>query len=213
MQHDEHACHIHYCTVNLPYHSAVCNAIPLLMQSKRGRAKVALQCGNTLLLLFLATPQHLCLLLFLAGHSWSPTWGLEGGSFNIAYGSALVMQPDIAYALEFYNASIEAHAAYTSQRVVPNLSVDSSKPDCLLYKPQQPQRLIKLVEDLNIIVAQAENRRRQIDESNRVLVDVVVPNVGFVKSLSAAGKGPFRICGSTAAALKPLAAGERLHYY
>ncbi|WIA16006.1 hypothetical protein OEZ85_012739 [Tetradesmus obliquus] len=133
-------------------------------------------------------------------NSWSPAWGFQG-SFKIAYGSAFIMPPD-TYALEFYISSYEAHATNISRSMLPSLADDPTKPGCLKYRPPQPQRLIKLVEDLTVVLSQVSNGRRQAaDTGNIVLADVVTFNRELVKPLSAVGKGPFLVCGKTAVML------------
>jgi hypothetical protein len=139
---------------------------------------------------------HPALFVFMATCSWGPNWGLRG-SFKIAYGSAYVMQPDYTFALQFNRSSTTEQATRTRQRLAPDLARDPAQPGCLLYSPKQPQRLVKLTDDLTILATTAPTVALRIRKPD-VLADVITSNLGFVCSLLAASKGPFRVCGRTA---------------
>jgi hypothetical protein len=134
--------------------------------------------------------------------SWSRAWGLNG-SFRIAYGAAYVMQPDYTFAVQYNKADLKVRGRDIRRKMQSALSNSTSTPVCLLYSPKQPQRLLKLADDLTTYAmasASTTNRLRKAD----ILADLVASNLGHLRSLSAAGKGPFRLCGKTMQLLKDL---------
>jgi hypothetical protein len=142
--------------------------------------------GNPLLLL------SVC----LTPNSWGSNWGLRG-SFRIAYGSAYVMQPGYTYALQFNRGSMADRAASIRQRLAPDLAGDPSQQSCIMYNPKQAQRLVKLTDELTILATSALTVALRLRKQD-ILADVITSNLGFVRSLAATGRGPFRLCGWTA---------------
>jgi hypothetical protein len=64
----------------------------------------------------------------------------------------------------------------------------------VVYAPREPERLVKLADDL-VALANAETDAKNGGVAD-VLADLVPSNIGFVRGpLSAAGRGPFRLCG------------------
>lgn len=131
---------------------------------------------------------------WLCKNSWGSNWGL-GGSFRAAYGAANLMQPDYTFALQYNRANPLARARQIRQQLKLSLAFESSSQSaCLLYTPQQPQRLVKLMDDLTALADTAAvspgMRLRKAD----VLADLVASNLGTARKLSAASRGPFRLC-------------------
>ncbi|WIA38174.1 hypothetical protein OEZ86_001526 [Tetradesmus obliquus] len=62
----------------------------------------------------------------------------------------------------------------------------------LEYSPQQPVRLLKVVDDLTMLTELAPELPLGF---SHMLTDVVTSNVGRMRNLSAASKGPYRLCG------------------
>jgi hypothetical protein len=134
--------------------------------------------------------------------SWSAAWGLQG-SFRLAYGAAYSMQPDFTYALAFTASSADNNTAALELQLAPRLAADKQT-GCLVFTPAQPQRLIKLVDDLNALSIVYDNA----PDSTEILADVVSSNPRILRSLAAASRGPFRLCGKTAEMLRPLLSGD-----
>uniref|UniRef100_A0A383WEQ7 Peptidase C1A papain C-terminal domain-containing protein n=1 Tax=Tetradesmus obliquus TaxID=3088 RepID=A0A383WEQ7_TETOB len=130
---------------------------------------------------------------WMCKNSWGPGWG-RNGSFNVAYGSAFTMQPDYTFALQFNKASTTQRVADIQQRLKLDLTYDPTATRYILYTPRRSQRLLQLVQDLVILSTTViNNRPRKAD----IVADVVASNLRFVRSLSAASTGPFRLCGRT----------------
>lgn len=107
--------------------------------------------------------------------------------------TAYIMQPDYTFALQFHQASDAARAAAIKARLKPDLRNDTTKPGCMLLTPKQPLQLVKLVDDLAVL---ADTSGAAVSTA-RIYADIVTSNLGYVRDLSAAGRGPFRLCGST----------------
>ncbi|WIA14374.1 hypothetical protein OEZ85_002903 [Tetradesmus obliquus] len=139
---------------------------------------------------------------WICKNSWGPGWGL-GGSFRVAYGSAFIMQPDHTFAMQFNKASLTQRVEDIKQRLGPDLSNDQS--GCVLYTPKQPTRMLQLVRDLSILSTSISmaTRPRKAD----ILADVLASNLGFVRNVSAASNGPFRLCGKVAPLLTDIISG------
>jgi hypothetical protein len=111
------------------------------------------------------------------------------------------MPPDNTYALRFGPAKLEARideALTALQRG--EWVVDPTDGSCLLFTPQQPLRLLKLLDYL----AAAAGAANAGLGSAEILADIVSSNLGLLPDLSAATTGPMKLCGSTAAQFKPL---------
>jgi hypothetical protein len=102
------------------------------------------------------------------------------------------MQPDYTFALQ-----VKQKAEAIQQNLSLTLSYAAGKPGCLLYRPKQRQYLIKLADDLTMLASSTSSPGHVLTQDH-VLADVTTSNLGFVRSLSAAGRGPFRLCGKTA---------------
>lgn len=129
---------------------------------------------------------------WLCKNSWSTRWG-NNGVIRIAYAAAYVMQPDYTFALQFHQASSDARAAGIKARLRPDLRKDSTKPGCILFTPKQPQRLVKLVDDLATL---ADTSAAAVSAS-QIYADIITSNLGYVRDLAAASRGPFNLCGSS----------------
>jgi hypothetical protein len=123
--------------------------------------------------------------------SWGPNWGVRG-SFKIAYGAAYIMQPDYTFALK-----VSETVAQVQQRFAQALSYPA-RPGCLQYSPKQPERLVKVADDLSTLTALVPGSPMALPQ---VLADLVTSNLGSRVRLTAAGRGPFRLCGSNLARL------------
>jgi hypothetical protein len=96
------------------------------------------------------------------------------------------MQPDYTFALK-----LSENLSQVRQRFVKALAYPAT-PGCLLFAPQQPTRLIALADELTTLTALAPNLLPA-----QVLADVITSNFNRVRNLSAAVKGPYRLCGKT----------------
>lgn len=78
------------------------------------------------------------------------------------------------------------------------LSYDKQDTNCLLFTAQQPMRLVKLVDDLYSLSLAAYEAGKAATWLNEAVIlgDIVAANLGL-PSLSAASKGPFKLCGQT----------------
>jgi hypothetical protein len=110
------------------------------------------------------------------------------------------MQPDYTFALQFQQASTAARAAAIKARLKPDLRNDTIKPGCIQFKPRQPHRLVKLVDDLSALA----DASTSAVSTARIYADVVTSNLGYVGNLAAASRGPFRLCGSSVQLLADL---------
>jgi hypothetical protein len=118
--------------------------------------------------------------------SWGQGWGING-TIRIAYGAAYIMQPDYTFALQFKEANITSSLRRFRRTLKPALVRDPSTPECVLYAPKQPQRLVKLVDDLATISFAFAAPGSALDlKKAEVLADVVASNMGYVPSMSAA---------------------------
>jgi hypothetical protein len=95
------------------------------------------------------------------------------------------MQSDYTFALE-----VSESTSQVQQRIVQALSYPA-RPGCLVYSSKQPERLIKLAHDLSILAASSPELALSF------LADLVASNLGRVRNLSAASRGPFRLCGTS----------------
>lgn len=126
---------------------------------------------------------------------------------HVAYGAAGIIDRYPAYGLQFQpsrSAMFDAITAMLKQ----GLSYDKQNTSCLLFTPQQPMRLVKLLDSLFSLslAAYEAGKTAELFKEEVILGDLVAANLGLT-SLSAASKGPFRICGQTyqtVAALVPL---------
>jgi hypothetical protein len=101
------------------------------------------------------------------------------------------MQPDYTYAVRFTKSSITARTAQIKaqlkQAVLMN---DKGAPGCVVYTPNQPLRLMKLADDLATLAITASQPTGRLRKA-----DLVASNLGYLKSLAAASRGSFRLCG------------------
>lgn len=134
---------------------------------------------------------------WLCKNSWGQLWGING-SVKVAYGSAYIMPPDYTFALRF-NKPLNEQVIDITQKLKPALTRDPETPECVVYRPVQPQRLVKLVDELTILDAAGRGRG---SSKAVVLADVVAPNLGYGRNLPAARRGLFQICGKTAELLR-----------
>jgi hypothetical protein len=124
------------------------------------------------------------------------------GNFQMAYGSGYIMQPDYTFALQYQSNSLAERVAAIKQRLQPSLSWDTKRPECLLYEPSIPERLAKLADDLTVLASADSDVKLQLAD---IMADVVPSNVKFVRgALSAAARGPFRLCGDTLLLLRDI---------
>jgi hypothetical protein len=134
--------------------------------------------------------------------SWGQGWGING-SVKIAYGSAFIMPPDYTYALHF-NTPLDKQAADIKQKLKPALTRDTTAPECVVYKPLQPERLVKLADELATLAfvdLTSDTTLQGIDKAG-ILADLVTSNLAYGRNLPAARRGPFRVCGQTAELLR-----------
>jgi hypothetical protein len=95
------------------------------------------------------------------------------------------MQPDYTFALRI------SEAVTAVQRRLRQGTVYANTSECLLYSPRQPERLIKLTDDLAtyaLLTRQALNKQQ-------VLAHLIISNLGHMRNISAASRGPVRLCG------------------
>jgi hypothetical protein len=105
------------------------------------------------------------------------------------------MQPDYTFALQYQLPTNTDRAAAVKARLPPRMSWDPKARDCVLWEPREPDRLVKLADDL-VTLTMAETGVKL--SAPDILADVVASNLGFVRgALSSAGKGPFRLCGDS----------------
>uniref|UniRef100_A0A383WMC0 Peptidase C1A papain C-terminal domain-containing protein n=1 Tax=Tetradesmus obliquus TaxID=3088 RepID=A0A383WMC0_TETOB len=129
-------------------------------------------------------------------NSWGPRWGLAG-SVRIAYGAAGIIDRHPAYGLQFRPDRSAVKDAVTVM-LKQGLSYDKQDTNCLLFTAQQPMRLVKLVDDLYSLSLAAYEAGKAATWLNEAVIlgDIVAANLGL-PSLSAASKGPFKLCGQT----------------
>jgi hypothetical protein len=111
----------------------------------------------------------------------------------MAYGAANIMQPDYTFALQFNKHDLRIRAAEIKQ-LLRSLAYDPARPECVLYTPKKPQWLLQPVDDLVVIAVTTTTMG--IGNAD-ILGDVVASDLGYLRSLSAASTGPFRLCGKS----------------
>lgn len=139
-------------------------------------------------------PTFLHLLFACLMCSWGTSWGISG-TVRVAYGSAYIMQDDYTFALSFGPNTVAAIEADIVARLQQGLSSDATTPGCMLYKTLDNTRLISLLNDAITL----SNLLGSALASSDILADVVSSNLGYMPVLSAASRGPFRVCGATGA--------------
>lgn len=108
------------------------------------------------------------------------------------------MQPDYTFAVQCTRSSASARTSLIKQRLKQaTLVIDASTPGCVRYSPKYLLRLIKLADDLANLAVSPSNPALRMRKAD-VLGEVVASNLGAQHKLSAATKGPFRLCGKTA---------------
>ncbi|WIA36837.1 hypothetical protein OEZ86_008091 [Tetradesmus obliquus] len=132
---------------------------------------------------------------WLCKNSWGTGWGL-GGNVKLAYYAAGFLNRYPAYGLQFRPDSSVRKDAVTS-KLKQGLSYGKQNSSCLLFKSQQPMRLVKLIDDLYSLAFEAWNAGNPTLLALEVILGgVVAANLGPA-SLSAASRGPFKLCGQT----------------
>jgi hypothetical protein len=129
--------------------------------------------------------------------SWGSSFGLQG-NFKIAYGAAFIMPPDYTFAMQFGLAKMSAAAAAISALMKGRLVKDPQRASCLIYRPKQATRLVKLADDLSVLALDAIiNGGARAPTRADITADLVLSNLGYVPDLSAANKPgrAFKICG------------------
>lgn len=107
------------------------------------------------------------------------------------------MQSDYTFA-QYTRATITSQAAVIKQRIKQgSLMRDVSTSGCVLYTAKQPLRLIKLTADLTTLAFTAALNALHMRKAE-VVSELVTSNLGHLRSLSAASRGPFKLCGRTA---------------
>jgi hypothetical protein len=131
--------------------------------------------------------------------SWSTAWGLNGTSKS-DYGAAYNMQPDHTFAMRFLKTPNIFRVQDIISKMKPNLAYDTARQGCVLYTPQTPERLVAVADALAAVDDTAQESIGQA----RIFADVVASNLGpkHLPNLSAASRGPFRLCGRVAQVLK-----------
>lgn len=117
---------------------------------------------------------------------------------RIAYGAAGIVDRYPAYGLEFQPADRSVTISAVTAMLKQGLRYEEQDSSCVLFTPQQPMRLVKLIDDLyrlSLAAFEASSMTYVLDEAV-ILGDIVAYNLGL-RSLSAASKGPFKICGRT----------------
>ncbi|WIA38177.1 hypothetical protein OEZ86_001528 [Tetradesmus obliquus] len=135
-----------------------------------------------------------------------PTWaarscyGYTGDAINDCWRSESCSSqlPSGASLSWAYNANALNTMAKTKERILMS--------GCLQYSPRQPERLLKLVNDLVTLTALAPELRLGLPQ---VLTDVVTSNFGRICNLWAASRGPFRLCGKVGQLLAKVACVSR----
>jgi hypothetical protein len=134
----------------------------------------------------------------------------------MAYAAANIMQPDYTFALQYNRASMSARSSLISRKLKTNLSREPPSAEalgweperCLVYTSETPTRLLKLADDINTLALAAPAAKLRLRKAD-IIVDLVASNLGFMKNLNAASKGPFRLCGKTAQLLSDLLLDEK----
>jgi hypothetical protein len=110
------------------------------------------------------------------------------------------MQPDYTFAIHYNRANILTRASQVKAKLKPDLAYEagntgSRTTGCLIYSPRQPQRLIKLLDDLSwLAVVSASSPAMRLGKAD-ILADLVASNLGrSSRKLSAASRGPIRLC-------------------
>jgi hypothetical protein len=108
------------------------------------------------------------------------------------------MQSDYTFALQYQRASTTAQAAQVKQKLAQgSLTRVAGIEGCVLYTAQQRMRLIKLTADLATLAFTSAIPALHMRKAE-VLTELVAANLGHLRNLSAASKGPFRLCGRAA---------------
>lgn len=145
---------------------------------------------------------------WLCKNSWRPDWGLPGGSFKIAYGSAYIMPPDYTFGLEFIADGRDDAAL---QRLSRFATPDPQQAGCYLYSPPTPVRLLQVAHELShawtaSFVKGLVAAPRELQD---IIEDLLLTNTAGGSSSSAwqaltelrggaTGGQPFRVCGESA---------------
>jgi hypothetical protein len=107
------------------------------------------------------------------------------------------MQPDYTFALQFGPASATERSAAAAYRLTPSITDDPAHTDCLLYKPQQPQRLVKLADDLATLAVTYTQAHLGPGD---ILASIVASNLNLKLNMSLASRGPFTVWSSSTVA-------------
>jgi hypothetical protein len=105
------------------------------------------------------------------------------------------MQPDYTFAVQYNTADILMRARQIRTRLLQGLAAELSSGGswCLTYTPDQPQRLLKLMEALTVLAdVEATSPATRIRKAD-ILADLVASNLGTLQ-LSSSSRGPFRMC-------------------
>jgi hypothetical protein len=89
----------------------------------------------------------------------------------VTYGAANIMQPSYTFAVQ-YKAPATTQLLAIKQQPKSGLKTNSANQGCLLYTPKQAQRLIKLLDDVSILAANAASPAMRLSKAD-ILADLV----------------------------------------